>query len=115
LVGDAAASSDPTWGQGLSLTLRDVRALRDQLDATDDWSAAGQAYAREHDQYYGVLHTAEEWFTQLFMEIGPEAEARRARALPLIAEDLSRVPDILLDGPGPSIDDSLRARFFGEQ
>ncbi|HZP43387.1 MAG TPA: FAD-dependent monooxygenase [Candidatus Binatia bacterium] len=28
LVGDAAASSDPTFGQGLSLTLRDVRVLR---------------------------------------------------------------------------------------
>jgi 2-polyprenyl-6-methoxyphenol hydroxylase-like FAD-dependent oxidoreductase len=115
LVGDAAASTDPSWGQGLSLTLRDVRVLRDQLSATDDWSEAGQAYARAHDQYYGVLHTAEDWFTQLFMEIGPQADARRARALPLIAEDPSRVPDILLDGPGLSVDDDLRSRFFGEQ
>ena len=87
LVGDAAASTDPSWGQGLSLTLRDVRVLRDQLSATDDWSEAGEAYARAHDRYYGVLHTAEDWFTQLFMEIGPQADARRARALPLIAED----------------------------
>ena len=29
LIGDAAATSDPTWGQGLSLTLRSVRTLRD--------------------------------------------------------------------------------------
>jgi 2-polyprenyl-6-methoxyphenol hydroxylase-like FAD-dependent oxidoreductase len=115
LVGDAAASSDPTWGQGLSLTLRDVRVLRDRLNATDDWAQAGEAYAREHDQYYGVLHAAEDWFTQLFMEIGPQADARRARALPLLAEDPSRVPDILLDGPGLAVDDNLRSRFFGEQ
>jgi hypothetical protein len=38
-----------------------------------------------------------------------------ARALPLIAEDPSRVPDILLDGPGLAVDDNLRSRFFGEQ
>jgi menaquinone-9 beta-reductase len=31
LIGDAAAASDPSWGQGLSLTLRAVRAPRDAL------------------------------------------------------------------------------------
>lgn len=31
LIGDAAAHSDPSWGQELSLTLRDVRVLRDRL------------------------------------------------------------------------------------
>src|SRR5439155_67663 len=56
LVGDAAAASDPTWGQGMSLTLRDVRTLRDRLVADDDWTAAGHAYAAEHDRYYGVVH-----------------------------------------------------------
>jgi 2-polyprenyl-6-methoxyphenol hydroxylase-like FAD-dependent oxidoreductase len=35
LVGDAAAVSDPSWGQGLSMTLRDVRVLRDQLLASE--------------------------------------------------------------------------------
>jgi menaquinone-9 beta-reductase len=33
LIGDAAAASDPSWGEGLSLTLRDVRLLRDSLIA----------------------------------------------------------------------------------
>lgn len=32
LVGDAAAASDPAWGQGLSLTLRDVRELKGRVD-----------------------------------------------------------------------------------
>jgi len=57
LIGDAAAASDPTWGQGLSLTLRDVRVLRDFLLADENWDLAASAYADEHDRYYGALHT----------------------------------------------------------
>ena len=34
LIGDAAAASDPTHGQGLQLTLRDARVLRDNLVAS---------------------------------------------------------------------------------
>ena len=45
LVGDAAAASDPSFGCGLSLTLHDVRVLRDRLLETDDWGAAADAYA----------------------------------------------------------------------
>jgi len=36
LLGDAASTSDPTFGQGLSLALRDARVLRDQLLANSD-------------------------------------------------------------------------------
>jgi 2-polyprenyl-6-methoxyphenol hydroxylase-like FAD-dependent oxidoreductase len=53
LIGDAASTSDPTWGQGMSLTLRDLRLLRDRLLAEEDWDAAGHAYAEEHDRCYG--------------------------------------------------------------
>jgi 2-polyprenyl-6-methoxyphenol hydroxylase-like FAD-dependent oxidoreductase len=115
LVGDAAATSDPTWGQGMSLTLRDVRTLRDCLLADADWTAAGHAYAAEHDRYYGVIHSAEEWSTDFFMEIGPAAEARRAHGLPLIAQDPTRIPDTLFGGPELPTDDSVRRRFFGEE
>ena len=31
VIGDAAAETDPSFGQGLALTLRDVRVLRDEL------------------------------------------------------------------------------------
>ena len=54
LMGDAAASSDPTWGQGLSLTVRDARVVRDQLVADNDWDAAGHAYAAAHDRALSV-------------------------------------------------------------
>ena len=40
LIGDAAATSDPAWGQGLSLTLRDTRVLSEALLADTDWDRA---------------------------------------------------------------------------
>src|SRR5271166_6751571 len=61
LIGDSAASSDPSWGQGLSLTMRDVRVLRDCLLADSNWDAACHAYAEGHDFHYGVIHRAENW------------------------------------------------------
>jgi 2-polyprenyl-6-methoxyphenol hydroxylase-like FAD-dependent oxidoreductase len=115
LVGDAAATSDPTWGQGMSLTLRDVRTLRDRLLGDDDWDAAGHAYAAEHDRSYGVVHTVDGWFSDFFMEIGPEADARRVRALPFIAADDTRIPDVPFSGPETPADDAVRRRFFAEE
>ena len=55
LVGDAAAASDPSFGCGLSLTLRDVRVLRDRLAASDDWRTAADGYAAGHDRYRADL------------------------------------------------------------
>ena len=115
LIGDAAASSDPTWGEGMSLTLRDVRVLRDALLSTDDWDTAGHIYAATHDQHYQVIHTLDNWFTHFFLEMGPEADARRARAFPLLAEDPTRLPDLLGLGPAVPIDETVRRRFFGEE
>lgn len=80
LVGDGAASNDPSYGEGLSLTVRDVRVLRDHLLGDEDWDSAGHAYAEEHDRYYGVIHDVTRWFTQFFLEQGAAAEARRARS-----------------------------------
>ena len=116
LIGDAAAQSDQTWGQGMALTLRDARILRDALLADDDWNAAGHAYAEGHDRHFRDLHTAESWSTAIFMEPGPEADARRAKALPQLAMDQTRVPDIFFSGPGSApVDEAARRRFFGEE
>jgi len=115
LVGDAAATSDPTWGQGLSLTMRDVRTLRDKLLEDDNWERAGHAYAEEHDRYYNAVHTAEDWLTRLFMEEGADADARRGRVMPLIAQEPTRVPDTFFSGPEASpVDEAARRRFFAE-
>ncbi len=115
LIGDAAAATDPVWGCGQSLTLRDVRVLRDRLLESDDWSKTADAYAREHDQYYGALHRAEAWMTEMFFDYGPEADARREQALPLVAADQTRMPDVVGVGPETPSDESARRRFFAEE
>jgi menaquinone-9 beta-reductase len=60
LIGDAAATSDPAWGQGLALTVRDVRVLRDALLRHANWDEAGHAYAEAHDSHYGVTGITQE-------------------------------------------------------
>lgn len=114
LAGDAASSNDPSWGQGLSIALRDARLLSDELLAQADWDAAGHRYAEQHDRDYAVVRTVTGWFHDLFQRLGPEAEARRARALPLIGMDPTRVPDVVFSGPEFPINAGSRARFFGE-
>jgi 2-polyprenyl-6-methoxyphenol hydroxylase-like FAD-dependent oxidoreductase len=115
LIGDAAGASDPTWGQELSLTLRDVRVLRDQLLHQNDWETAGHAYAEEHDRYFNVIHVADNWKAELFYAAGPEADARRDKALSLIAQDPTRAPDHAWSGPEVPLNETVRRRFFGEE
>lgn len=115
LIGDAASTCDPSFGQGLAMALRSVRLLRDQLYATDDWDAAGHAYACAQHRDFAAIHTQEDWLRTILLETGPDADARRARAVPLIMADLSRVPDLFGMGPDAPIDDSVRQRFYGEQ
>ena len=115
LIGAAAADPDPTWGQGLSLSLRDARVLRDHLLSHEDWEDAGQAYSHEHDQYYGVIHAVELWQTQLLLEVGPEADARREKAFASWRQDRTRGLDALFSGPGATLDERDRRRFFGEE
>lgn len=112
LIGDAAATSDPTWGCGLSSALKDVRTLRDQLLSHEDWDAAAHAYAELHDRAYGVLHRIEDWYTQLMFAVGPEADERRARAFSRQRMD---IPDIVGLGPESPHDEGARRRFFGEE
>ncbi|HVN29356.1 MAG TPA: FAD-dependent monooxygenase, partial [Candidatus Binataceae bacterium] len=115
LIGDAAASSNPDWGQGLSLTLRDARVLRDALLPDDDWDRAGRAYAATHDRYYSAVHNYEKVLTDFFYGTTEIDRARRAKALPLIAEDVTRVPDNLNCGPDLPLDEAVLRRFYGEQ
>jgi menaquinone-9 beta-reductase len=56
----------------------------------------------------------EKWVRTLFQDTSPEASAMRARALPRIAEDPTRVPDHIFSGPDLPFDEHVRARFFGE-
>ena len=115
LVGDAAANTDPTWGQGLSMALRDARLLKEHLLSRDDWHGAGLAYAEERESYFSVVHAMENWQTQLLMDTGPEADATRSKAMRSWREDRTRNPDTFLSGPGAPLGESDRRRFFGEE
>ena len=114
LVGDAAATSDPTYGQGLSFAMHAARVLRDELTNNSDWEAAGHRYAEQHQRSFHACHVVEGWFRALFQDPSPEAAALRTRTMPLIAEDPTRVPDHILSGPDLPLNEQVRARFFGE-
>jgi 2-polyprenyl-6-methoxyphenol hydroxylase-like FAD-dependent oxidoreductase len=114
LIGDAAGSTDPTWGQGLSLTMRDARVLAECLNGSKDFDAAGHAYAQAHDAYFNSAIVVQDWLFELFFTLGPQADAQRVRALPKIAADPTRVPDHGASGPDLPCDASVRRRFFGE-
>ena len=114
LIGDAAASNDPSFGCGLSLTLRDVRVLAEHLLATDDWLGAADAYAAEHDRHYGVIHRLTDWARELFYNLNPTAISDRERALSRLVADRSRAVDIIGLGPEFPADESHRRRFLGE-
>jgi len=114
LVGDAAATTDPTFGQGLSFALRAARVPRDELTSNSDWEAAGRCYAEEHRRRFHVCHTVEGWLRTLFQDPSPQAAAFRTKAMPLIAEDPTRVPDHIFSGPDLPANEQVRARLFGE-
>jgi 2-polyprenyl-6-methoxyphenol hydroxylase-like FAD-dependent oxidoreductase len=114
LVGDAAATSDPTFGQGLSFAIHAARVLRDELTNNSDWEAAGHRYAERHQRSFHACHVVEGWLRALFQDPRPEAAELRARAMPLIVEDPTRVPDHILSGPDLPLNEQVRARFFGE-
>jgi 2-polyprenyl-6-methoxyphenol hydroxylase-like FAD-dependent oxidoreductase len=113
LIGDAAASNDPSFGAGLSLALGDVRALCDRLLAGGGWEAAGHDYAIEHDRRYGAVHRITGWIRTLFLDPGAEAAAIRERALPRMVAEPSRRIDYVGLGPAAPSDERTRRRFFG--
>lgn len=38
-----------------------------------------RAYLEAHDRYYEVIHTLENWFSDLFMEVGGDAKALKGK------------------------------------
>ena len=112
LIGDAAGHSDPHLGQGLSLALRDVRALSELLLGSEDWSpAALQPYADERAERGRRMRFCAHMLTTFRGEFGPEPRERRKRARTrMLAEpELGLWRRASLVGP-----DALPAEAFGE-
>ena len=113
LVGDAAGSTDPVWGNGLSRTLRDVRLLRDRLLNDQNWNAAATAYASDHDDFFHRLRRAEQLNTTLSFSMGDEAEARRTRAFALMERFPELYPDVPGLGPEARCNDHIERTLLG--
>ncbi len=80
LIGDAAGFNDPIIGQGLSISMRDVRIVSEALLASDHWSMATlQAYAEERAERMRRLRFAGNTSSLLYAEFGDEALGRRVR------------------------------------
>ena len=114
LIGDAAAASDPVWGNGLSRTLRDVRLLRDRLLQSKDWSKAAPAYASDHDDFFHRLRQAERLNATLHFSIGEIAEERRRRAYALMDKYPELNPDMAALGPEARCNDHVINTLLGQ-
>jgi flavin-dependent dehydrogenase len=94
LIGEAAATRDPSFGQGVSLTLRNTRVLRDALFGHSDGNLAGHSYAEQRDRYFRRIHNVSQWFGELFQEQGRKRPPA-ARGPYLKSRRISRMPPII--------------------
>lgn len=82
LIGDAAGFTDPILGQGLSVTLRDARMVRDVLLAGDDWGpTAFETYGRTRHEGTRRIGQATRFAARLFTRFDADGLAARERAL----------------------------------
>jgi 2-polyprenyl-6-methoxyphenol hydroxylase-like FAD-dependent oxidoreductase len=121
LIGDAAGSNDPIIGQGLSITLRDVRLVRDALLGDRDWSPRlFEPYAAERRERMRRLRFAASVVSTLQNEFGPAAEARRRQVRERQLQDQTLILPFMAALLGPEalpaevFDESMRARLFAE-
>jgi 2-polyprenyl-6-methoxyphenol hydroxylase-like FAD-dependent oxidoreductase len=86
-VGDAGGYNDPIIGQGLSLTMTDLRDVSRVILAggrtPEDFTAYGQARSDRHAKQRLAAQT----MAELMCAFGDESAHRRLRALPLLGED----------------------------
>jgi len=116
LIGDAAGANDPSLGSGTGLALIDVLELSRRLQNCDDWQSAIDEFAEQRPTWYEPMRAFGEWLGPLDTDIGPAADAARARA------DRAREVDRWRNGYGAffafgpcglPVNDEVRAHFLG--
>jgi len=104
LVGDAAGWNDPITGQGLSITLRDVRVVTELLRAGADWSVGAFApYVEERAERMRRLRFGAQLQSVMHNEFGPAAIARRQRMRAVFAEDPMAFMPLAATMMGPEV------------
>jgi 2-polyprenyl-6-methoxyphenol hydroxylase-like FAD-dependent oxidoreductase len=80
LIGDAAGYNDPIIGQGLSISMRDIRVVSELLLGSETWDEALLApYVEERVDRMRRLRVAAQMDSIVHAEFGPEATARKLR------------------------------------
>jgi 2-polyprenyl-6-methoxyphenol hydroxylase-like FAD-dependent oxidoreductase len=116
LVGDAAGANDPSQGQGISLAFRDVRELRDLL-VTQEWKAAIKEFAHRRPSWYEPLRAYAIWDGPLFTDVGPDADAARARQRRAAERDPWRHGYGVINALGPEglpVMEAARRHYLGQ-
>lgn len=106
LLGDAGGYTNPLIGQGLSLALRDVRALSDALLAQPAWNPPLLArYGRERAERLRRARVLGQLHAEVMVTFGPEAQERRRRIRESWQRDPSRLAAVLAIFTGPEATD----------
>lgn len=86
LVGDAAGHNDPTIGQGLSITVRDVRLVAEALNNSAEWrEGLFASYVAERAERMRRLRFTARLWSKLRCEFDDEAAQRRAEFVQRVA------------------------------
>ena len=113
LIGDAAGANDPIIGQGLSITLRDVRLVRDAVLGARDWRPEiFAAYASDRAERMRRLRFSASVAATMENEFGETARARRTRARERQMKDPTLFLPFLTALVGP---DQVPAETFAEE
>jgi 2-polyprenyl-6-methoxyphenol hydroxylase-like FAD-dependent oxidoreductase len=87
LIGDAAGHNDPIIGQGLSITYRDARLVRDLVLDNREWTPdTFRSYVEERRERMRRLRFSATALSILSAEFGPRAQQRRVK----VREELAR-------------------------
>lgn len=102
LIGDAAGYNDPIIGQGLSLAIRDVRAVSEVLLGSPRWTATMfEDYAAERAERMRRLSATATAFTRLRCTFTDEGRRRRGAAFARFAADPASLAPLLAAAIGP--------------
>jgi 2-polyprenyl-6-methoxyphenol hydroxylase-like FAD-dependent oxidoreductase len=101
LIGDAAGFNNPIIGQGLSITMRDARVVRDIVRGGDFAPRAFTAYAEERVERMRRLRAAAAFFAATFAEDCRNRPARRAKFFELMQTEPLLLSLLMAVGGGP--------------
>jgi 2-polyprenyl-6-methoxyphenol hydroxylase-like FAD-dependent oxidoreductase len=100
LIGDAAGHNDPIIGQGLAISLRDVRMVTDILQAAEDWSVDSlRPYGEERFERLRRMRNIGRFAAIRDAEFGEAPRARRRR----VAQRVQANPELMASIQAPFV------------